>query len=76
MQKQFYHFQSGSVQPSISSKAFEKNVQIPVPKDAWREKFAEQIKIALSKLLQLKADHSIELQKSKDTFEKLVFENL
>jgi len=76
VQKQFYHFQSGSVQPSISSRAFEKNVQIPVPMDAWREKFAEQIKIAMSKLLQLKADHSIELQKSKDTFEKLVFENL
>jgi len=76
VQKQFYHFQSGSIQPSVSLKAFEKNVQMPIPKDAWKEKYSEQVKIAMNELLRLKADHSMELQKSNDTFEKLVFENL
>ncbi len=76
VQKQFYHFQSGSVQPSISSKAFENNVQIPVPKGIWRNKYAEKVKIAVNELLQLKTSYSTELQKSKEAFEKLIFENL
>ena len=76
VQKQFYHYQSGSVQPSISSKAFEENVQIPIPIDIWKEKFSKEVKNAMNELLQLKADYEMELQKSIEDFEKLIFENL
>lgn len=76
VQKQLYHFQSGSVQPSISSKAFERNVCIPVPKGIWQAEYAKQVKAMVNELLLLKTNHSRELQKSKDTFEKLIFENI
>jgi len=76
VQKQFYHFQSGSVQPSISTKTFEKNVKIPIPIGVWRYKYMEQIKLAVNELLSLKDNYVIELQKSKEIFEKLVMENL
>ncbi|HMK93883.1 MAG TPA: hypothetical protein VK536_00635 [Candidatus Limnocylindrales bacterium] len=72
VQKQFYHFQSGCVQPSISYEMFIKKMKIPVPKGSWKETFQVQAKQSRNELLQLRESYASELEKARETFETLV----
>ena len=71
-----YHVHSRSAQPNVSPEEFQHSVIVPIPKGEWRDRFVTQIKNQLEEAQSLRNRYFEELQKSKDTFEKLVFENL
>jgi len=73
MQKQMYYIHSGSAQPNVSSRDFKENLLVPIPKGKWRDKFFTQAKNILEDAKGLRKNYLAELQKSKETFEKLVY---
>lgn len=76
MQKQMYYIHSGSAQPNVSSRDFKEKLLVPIPKGKWRDKFFTQTKNILENAKLLRKRYFAELQKSQETFEKLVYSYL
>lgn len=68
VQKQFFHLQSGSLQPEITPKNFKEKVLVPIPTPQIQEEIVKETQEKLEMAKQLKREYEENIRRGKEVF--------